>query len=79
MKNTGQLDPTRNLTQSVTRLTCNPIDPFKNDLFWSVTRFNPRLNWPVLPHPIRFAMSTTFYGQNLLIVFVVVLRIQWKT
>ena len=33
MKNMGQLDPTRNPTQPATRLTCNPIDPFKNDPF----------------------------------------------
>ena len=33
MKNTGQIDPTRNPTQPATRLTRNPFDPFKNDPF----------------------------------------------
>ena len=46
LKNTGQLDPTRNPTQLATRLTRNPIDPFKNDPFWPVTRFDPRPDWP---------------------------------
>ena len=55
----GQLDPTRNPTQPVTRLTCNPIDPFKNDPFWPVIRFDPRPDWsdPNPTRPARFAMS----------------------
>ena len=42
------------------RLTCNPIDPFKNDPFWLVTRFDPRPNWPdlTLTRLACFAMST---------------------
>ena len=56
----GQLDPTRNPTQPATRLTSNPIDQFKNDPFWPVTRFDPRPNWPDpnLTRPARFAMSS---------------------
>ena len=47
LKNTGQLDPTRNPTQPATRLTRNPINLFKNDPFWPATRTRPDL--PVLP------------------------------
>ena len=37
-----------------TRLTRNPIDPFKNDPFWPVTRFDPRPDWPdPNPNPTR--------------------------
>ena len=44
----GQLDPTRNPTQPVTRLTRNSINPFKNDPFWPATRLT-RPDPPVLP------------------------------
>ena len=55
LKNTGQLDPTRNPTQPATRLTRNPIDPF-----WPVTRFDQWPDWPDPnpTRPARFAMST---------------------
>ena len=38
------------------RLTCNPIDPFKNDPFWPVTRFWPttRLTQPKLDPTHQF-------------------------
>ena len=48
----GQLDPTRNPTQPVTRLTRNSINPFKNDPFWPVTRFDLRPDWPD-PNPTQ--------------------------
>ena len=32
-------------------LTHNPIDPFKNDSFWTVTRLTRKPNWPDLTHP----------------------------
>ena len=54
----GQLDP----TQPATRLTRNPIDPFKNNPFWPVTCFDQRPDWPD-PNPTRpahFAMSVLY-------------------
>ena len=62
LKNTGQLDPTCNPTQPATRLTRNPIDPFKNDPFWPATRFDPRPDWPdppVLPCLVISAHNLT--------------------
>ena len=41
-----------------TRLTRNPINLFKNDSFWPVTRFDSRPDWPDLTQPACFAMST---------------------
>ena len=49
MKNTGQLNLTRNPTQPVTHLTRNSIDPFKNNPFWpatQLTRPEPDLTCP---------------------------------
>ena len=43
MKNTGKPDP---------------IDPFKNDPFWPMTRLTRQLDWPEPTHPARFVMST---------------------
>ena len=42
---TGQTYLTRPVWPA-TRLTRNPIDPFKNDPFWHVTRFDPQPDWP---------------------------------
>ena len=50
---TGQTRLTRPVWPA-TRLTRNPIDPFKNDPFWPVTHFNPRPDWPdPNPNPTR--------------------------
>ena len=49
LKNTDQLDPTRNPTQPTTCLTRNPIDPFKNDPFWPATRLTRKPDWPDPP------------------------------
>ena len=43
----GQLDQ----TQPATRLTRNPINPFKNDLFWPATSLTRKLIWPNPTHP----------------------------
>ena len=49
MKNTGQLDPTRNPTQPATRLTR-----------LKMTRFDQWSDWPDPTRPARFAMSSAF-------------------
>ena len=54
----GQLDPARNSTQPATRLTRNPIDPFKNDPFWPVTRDPIDPTWTQHDPPVLPCLST---------------------
>ena len=53
LKNTGQLDPTRNPTHPMTRLTRSPIDQFKNDPFWPATRLTRPDPTRTRPYPTR--------------------------